>query len=103
MNRDATTIGRCLNPAAGAKDPNVWVFPLNEDPHDDKHADISENQASKTFMRTESLVVTLSREKLKFLVQVKVKSAVEVAQGEEWRSVSLKLIEEITGDVFAAG
>lgn len=62
LNRDVTTTGRHANHAAAAADPNALAFTMKEMAYDDKRAGVSENKNRKTSMRTDFLVIRLSRE-----------------------------------------
>lgn len=79
------------------------TFTLDEIAHDDKLVGIDEEQSRKTSIRTYSPVITLSGEKLRYLIQLEVKSALEPAQREEVGSMSRNLVEETIRDVFATG
>lgn len=69
--------------------------------HDDKCSDINEDRTRKTSVRTTSPFSKRSREELRSLFQVEVKSSVEAAQREKMKSMSRNLIEENIWDVFA--
>lgn len=102
-NRDATMINPRANPGASAPDPKAWASTLYKMARNNKHAVVSEDQTRKTFMKTDSSVFALSKEKRSFLTQVEVRLAVEAAQREETRSVSWKPVEAIICNVFATG
>lgn len=103
LNRDMTTIGRHTNNAAGAEGPTPYAPTLDEAAHNDKDADISEDQACIASVRTNSPVTLLSRKELKSLLQVEAKSYVEAAQRQEMRSVSWDLVGDIICGVSATG
>lgn len=60
LYRDATTIGRHINAAAGAAKRNAQVLTLDEIAYIDKHLGVSKVQPRKTTMRTGSSITTLS-------------------------------------------
>lgn len=101
MCRDAITFGHHSNSAAVAADQNAWTFTLNEMDHDDKPAGTSEGQARKTIMRKDFTVMTLNKEELRSLIQIKGTSAVAAAHQEETKCMFRNLVEEIIWDTFS--
>lgn len=77
--------------AASAEDPNAWEYTKNHMAHDVEHAVNGEDQICSTF--------TISKVKLKSLIQLEVKSAVQATRREDMKG----LVEEIIGNVFKTG
>lgn len=103
LNRDATTTGRHTNALTGAAKSNAWASTMFEMAHDDKHTCISEKQTNICRNGTDSSIITISRRKMRRLIQMKVKPAVETLQRKETRSVSRNLFEEAICDFFVTG
>lgn len=82
MNSGATPAGRHAK-LADTSDPDAWANTLDALAHDDKRAGDSEDRIHTTDSRTDSPVIRICREELRPLIQVEVKSAVEVARRNE--------------------
>lgn len=91
--------GRRTNSAADAAEPYPWASTLDEMTHDDMHVDNREDQIRNTFVRTVFHVIKISREKLRSLIQMEVKPAVETAQGEKMRRMARNLPKVTVCDV----
>lgn len=70
---------------------------------DDEHVGINEDQTHNTSKQTDLPLIVISREELRSLIQIEVKSAVEATQREEMGSMFRNLVEETICDVSATG
>lgn len=93
---------RRTNTATYATDLSAWAAKLDKIAFDDKHANISKDKTRKTSMRTNSPIIKQNRDWLRSLIQVEVKSDLELVQQEEMKSMSRNLVEVTICDVHTA-
>lgn len=103
VNHDVTTNARGINTAASAAESNAWVSTLDELTQSSKHADISKDRTNNIPTRKKCSIITISREELRSIFQVKVKSVVVAAQWAKARIMSENRVEETIFNVFSIG
>lgn len=101
MNHDAKKTGRHTSSATKAADPNLRTFKFVEMAQKIKLAGICRKRTYNASKSLDSFVITISTEKLRSLIQIKVKSAVDAAQRDEKGSMSRNLVEETICNVLA--
>lgn len=102
MNRDVTTTGCYAKSAASTADPNAPTNALIEIAHDSKYAGNGKDRFHTMLGRAVFPVIAKSREELKSLIELRVKSAVDTAQREEMRSMLRKMVGETIFHVIAS-
>lgn len=97
---DATMNGRHNNSAASSASPISWANTLHDMAHDDKHVGNSKSRIHTTPAKADSPLIKISRDELRSLIQVEVKSSVKTAQREEMRNMSRNFVEETLCNFF---
>lgn len=99
MNHSVATSDRHVDSSTGAKDLDACAPTLDQMAHHNKNAGSSEKRTDNTFMRSDSLVNTYCRKKLRSLIQPKVISTTSATQREKLRSVSHNMVKKFIGSV----
>lgn len=101
LNRDATT-DLLISAALRAARSNTWASTLDKTSHYDKHVGIWKDRTSITLTRTNAPAITLAREELRSLKQVKEEIAVEASIRRKIKSKSRNFLEKAICNFFAA-